>query len=93
VIASVSVVHADATAEHSNLEQRVGRLANERTDLFEKAGASFGLSRVDRQRLSAIERELDECFVIRRQRRAIGEAHRFSSEGLPARGRIPRRPR
>ena len=60
-------------AEQANLERRVNRLATERGALFAKAGTNLGLSSADQQRLKAIERELDECFVIRRQYRAACE--------------------
>jgi hypothetical protein len=57
------------------------RLAAERGALFEKSGSNFGLSAKDQQRLTAIERELDECFVARRRNRAASDARRFDREG------------
>jgi hypothetical protein len=40
------------------------------------------MSEPDRQRLRDIERELDECFVLRRQQRAARDARRFSRYGF-----------
>jgi hypothetical protein len=69
------------------LGRRLTRLAAERAALFEKAGRDFGLAATDQQRLTTIERELDECFVERRLSRAASTARRFERE-TP----IPRRP-
>jgi len=82
---------SDATGDAPNLERQVGRLVRERAELFGKAGALFGLSRTDQQRLVAIERELDECFLIRRRERATRDARRFARDGTPMRGTAPRR--
>jgi hypothetical protein len=67
------------------LDQRMTRLANERGALFEKAGTSAGLAANDHERLKSIERELDECFLVRRRMRATDDARRFENET-----RIPR---
>jgi len=75
----------------ASLGRRVNQLATERGVLFEKAGASFGLSRVDQQRLGAIERELDQCFLARRRLRAEREARRFDRD-TPRLMRGTRRP-
>jgi hypothetical protein len=64
--------------DDASLERRVNRLATERAALFDKSGASFGLKGADHQRLTAIERELDDCFAIRRQQRAARDARRFA---------------
>ena len=64
----------------SQLDKRMTRLATERGALFDKAGVSFGLTAADQQRLKAIERELDECFLARRQQRAIVDARRFDRD-------------
>ncbi len=69
----------DKPADASNLERSINRLAVERGALFDKAGASFGLSAVEQLRLNSIERELDECFVARRRLRAERDARRFES--------------
>jgi hypothetical protein len=61
----------------AGLEQQIKRLADERGALFDKSGASFGLSGVDQERLGIIERELDECFLARRRLRADRDARRF----------------
>jgi hypothetical protein len=83
---------SDAAADQGGLERRLNRLASERSALFERAGANFGLSGSDQQRLHEIERELDECFVARRQHRAARGMQRFAREGLSARRPSPRRP-
>jgi hypothetical protein len=72
---------ADAATDAASLERQVSRLATERGALFDKAGASFGLSGADQQRLGAIERELDECFLARRRLRAVRDARRFDRDG------------
>jgi hypothetical protein len=73
------VVNAKAQGERE-LDRRTTRLAEERAALFEKAGAAFGLSAGDQQRLTAIERELDECFLARRRERALYDARRFERD-------------
>jgi hypothetical protein len=73
------------------LERRLSQLATERTALFGKAATELGLSRPDQERLSAIERELDECFLTRRKQRAARDADRFSSDGYSERTSTPRR--
>jgi len=65
-----------------NIEVRVNKLVAARAALFEKSGASFGLSETDQEKLKGIERELDECFLARRQERALRDAARFDREGL-----------
>ncbi|HTL85488.1 MAG TPA: hypothetical protein VL856_09910 [Acidimicrobiia bacterium] len=74
-----------------NLGGRVARLATERGALFDKAGSNFGLSAVEQERLAAIERELDECFLVRRRLRAERDSQRFDREN-PFLGRLSRRP-
>jgi hypothetical protein len=71
---------SDRPVDAAGLRRRVNQLATERGALFDKAGASFGLSRVDQQRLSTIERELDQCFVARRRLRAERDARRFDRD-------------
>jgi hypothetical protein len=81
---------ADRALDAPGLERNINRLAVERGALFDKAGATLGLSAVDQQRLSSIERELDECFLARRRLRAERDARRFDGD-LPFRGRFARR--
>ena len=81
---------ADKALDASGLERNINRLAVERGALFDRAGATFGLSAVDQQRLSGIERELDECFLARRRLRAERDARRFDGD-LPFRRRFARR--
>jgi hypothetical protein len=71
---------SDRPVDAASLRRRVNQLATERGALFEKAGASFGLSRVDQQRLGTIERELDQCFLARRRLRAERDARRFDRD-------------
>ena len=69
----------DASTNSHGLDGQVNRLAAERAALFRKAGSTLGgLSDPDRLRIKAIERELDDCFALRRQQRAARDAHRFS---------------
>lgn len=76
-------------ADQASLERRVNRLANERSALFERAGTNFGLSSTEQQRLTSIERELDECFLVRRRQRAARDLQRFARDGISHRG-LPR---
>ena len=69
-------VSTESSTDAVGLERRVNRLASERTQLFGKAGTSAGLSKPEQLRLKAIERELDDCFVLRRQQRAARDARR-----------------
>ena len=68
----------DVATDALGLDRRVNRLAAERATLFSKAATNTGLSQTERQRIKDIERELDECFVLRRQQRAARDARRFS---------------
>jgi hypothetical protein len=58
----------------------VNRLAAERGALFARASANFGWSKSEKERLVEVERELDECFVLRRSQRATRDARRFSRD-------------
>jgi hypothetical protein len=69
---------SDVGADNAGLDRRVNRLAAERTTLFAKASTNAGLSKSEQQRLKDIERELDDCFGLRRQQRAARDARRFS---------------
>ena len=75
----------------SDLDGRMARLAAERGVLFEKAGVRNGLSDAEQQRLKAVERELDECFLARRQQRALQDARRFDRD-LPILRAASRKP-
>jgi hypothetical protein len=78
--------------EGARLERQVNRLVDERGALFDKAGTSFGLSNVDQQRLHAIERELDDCFLARRRLQADRDARRFDRDDPFIRRPSPRKP-
>ena len=72
-------VKTDSSTSASGLDGQVNRLAGERAALFRKAGTTLGgLSDPERLRIKAIERELDDCFALRRQQRAARDARRFS---------------
>jgi hypothetical protein len=83
--------HSGAGGDAASLERQVNRLVTERGALFDKAGASFGLSNVEQQRLGTIEHELDECFLARRRLRAERDARRFDRD-RPLLPRMVRRP-
>ena len=68
----------DAGSDANALDRRVNRLAAERGALFATAATNFGWSKSEKERLVEVERELDECFVLRRQQRAARDARRFS---------------
>jgi hypothetical protein len=79
----------DKAHDASDLERTINRLAVERGTLFDQAGASFGLTAVQQQRLSVVERELDECFLARRRLRAERDSRRFDA-GMPFRRSLRR---
>jgi hypothetical protein len=76
----------------TELDRRMTRLADERGALFEKAGTSAGLSATEQTRLKAVERELDECFLARRQQRAQVDARRFDRDTFSIRRARPPTP-
>ena len=76
----MSKPNPEQAGDGARLERQVTRLVKERSALFDKAGASHGLSDIDQQRLVTIERELDECFVARRRLRADRDAQRFDRD-------------
>jgi len=67
----------------------IERISKERTTIFAKERTDAGLSDQDRQRLKAIERELDEAYDALRRERAVHTARRFDHESNLLRGRIP----
>jgi hypothetical protein len=75
------VVMAEPSTDKAAVERDLARLTTERTELFARAGTDAGLSKDDQSRLSAIERELDACFLAVRTRRAAVDARRFTLEG------------
>ena len=76
-----------------NLERRIEKLSEERIDLFARASANVNLTVVERTRLKTIERELDECYLVIRQYRAVRDAERFVAEEPNARSRQTVAPR
>jgi hypothetical protein len=86
----MSQADSERADDDARLERQVNRLVNERGALFDKAAARNGLSNVDQQRLSAIERELDECFLERRRLRAVRDARRFDDRRFMRRQSPPR---
>jgi hypothetical protein len=79
--------------EALNLERRIEKLSEERIDLFARASANVNLTVVERTRLKTIERELDECYLVIRQYRAVRDAERFVAEEPNARSRPALAPR
>jgi Protein of unknown function (DUF2630) len=79
--------------EAVNLERRIEKLSEERIDLFARASANVNLTVVERTRLKTIERELDECYLVIRQYRAVRDAERFVAEEPNARSRPALAPR
>jgi hypothetical protein len=79
------------SSDEGDLDRRATKLAMERAALFDKAGASFGLSEIDQRRLKVVEGELDECFLARRRQRAVTDARRFERDGTGIR-RVARPP-
>ena len=79
--------------EAVNLERRIAKLSEERIDLFARASANVNLTVVERTRLKTIERELDECYLVIRQYRAVRDAERFVAEEPNARSRPALAPR
>lgn len=79
--------------EAMNLERRIEKLSEERIDLFARASANVNLTVVERTRLKTIERELDECYLVIRQYRAVRDAERFVAEEPNARSRPALAPR
>lgn len=50
--------------------ERINRLASEEEELWERAGGGDGLEASDRDRLQAIEVQLDQCYDLLHQRDA-----------------------
>lgn len=65
-------------SEERGLDRQVNRLASERSTIFAGGGKDVALTESERQRIKAIDRELDDCYALRRQRRAARDARRFS---------------
>jgi hypothetical protein len=63
----------DTGAEHAILDRISRMVADEKTlrDLLTERGAEGD---TERERLAALERELDQCWDLLRQRRALTEA-------------------
>jgi hypothetical protein len=80
-------------ANAADIARQVKKLASERGALFDKAGTTFGLSDADQARLRAVEQELDECFLARRQQRAVRDAVRFDNDERLIRRPTPPAPR
>ena len=71
-----------------NPARRVERLAEERLALFGAAGANNGRTAVMQARLTAIEQELDACYLAVREQRAARDAARFTKEDRLLRGGV-----
>jgi hypothetical protein len=82
---------ASSDGNERDLDRLMTRLATERGALFDKAGTNSGLSRAEQERLKVIERELDECFLERRRKRAVRDSYRFERDTPILRGAALRR--
>jgi hypothetical protein len=78
------------TKRGPEMERRIEQLAAERIALFARASADANTSALARDRLKAIERELDECFLAVRSQRAERDAKRFVAEEPAFRTRVAR---
>ena len=73
--------------------RKVEELVSERQALFGAAGANAARTAAVQARLTAIEQELDQCFLAVRAERAVRDAARFTNEDLVLRRGIrPVRP-
>ena len=73
--------------------RKVEQLVAERQALFGAAGANAGRTAAVQARLTAIEQELDQCFLAVREARAVRDAARFTNEDqLLRRGIRPAQP-
>jgi hypothetical protein len=82
---------SDRSDDKMNPARRVERLSAERLALFGAAGANAGRTAVMQARLTAIEQELDACYLAVREQRAARDAARFTKEDRLLRGGV--RPR
>ena len=78
------------TQHHPEVKRRIEQLSTERISLFAHAHCDANAVAVDRVRLKAIERELDECYVAVRSERARRDAKRFIAEEPVSRARMAR---
>ena len=58
------------------LSDRIERLVAEEHDLFHRGDDEHGLPKAEHERLEAIQLELDQCWDLLRQRRALRKAGR-----------------
>ena len=78
------------TRHRAEIERKIEQLSTERISLFARRNTGSNAAAVDRTRLKAIERELDECFVAVRSQRAQRDAKRFIAEEPVSRTRMAR---
>ena len=84
---------SERSDEKAKTAAKVEKLVSERQQLFGAAGANAGRTAAVQARLTAIEQELDECFLAVREQRAVRDAERFTNEDLVLRrGLRPVRP-
>ncbi|MFJ4962391.1 hypothetical protein EES43_13685 [Streptomyces sp. ADI96-02] len=57
----------------SDIFDNIGELVSEERELRDRSVAHMGLSTEERARLRAVEVQLDQCWDLLRQRRALGE--------------------
>jgi hypothetical protein len=65
------------------LSNRIERLVAEEHDLFQRGDSQHGLAEPEHQRLEAIRIELDQCWDLLRQRRALRGAGRDPETASP----------
>jgi hypothetical protein len=83
----MTTAHGSDDLGSQALARRLTKLTAERAVLFGQAGSSAKLSKENRTRLAAVERELDECYHAMRRQRAQRDAERFTREDARLRPR------
>jgi hypothetical protein len=65
------------------LSDRIERLVAEEHELFQRGDSEHGLADAEHRRLEAIRVELDQCWDLLRQRRALRRAGRDPESASP----------
>jgi hypothetical protein len=65
------------------LSDRIERLVAEEHELFQRGDSQHGLAEGEHRRLEAIRVELDQCWDLLRQRRALHRAGRDPESASP----------
>lgn len=72
----------------TDIFQRINELASEEEHLYEQVGDGSGLSADERQRLAAIQVELDRCYDLLHQRQGRRDAGDDPDEARPRTARV-----